>query len=697
MTKFFRKFWSSILILTICLVNFYPPLAYDASAVSCSDLVFIFARGSGEALDGPSYTAWKNENLAAIERQNLNLSYSFYELGSASQFGAQYPAVAVSGNLAAVGNLLGAFVSGGAAFNFGESVEEGAKELLNYIGKVSATCPETKFVLGGYSQGAMLISRSLGQINPDKIIYVATFGDPKLYLPEGKGKRPLACSGKNLSNYRDYVSDCHAYEGVLGSYRPYQPTGYYNKLGTYCNAQDIMCSSGMSIADHTAYTERGLYQLAAQTIARHVRAVFRPDTGQDSEDLISTHDLLIIFDITNGMRAGIDNYLAELRTLVHQTRSLGGRIALYTVWQQRDIWPTMRPVILEACDFTCSPEELDYQISRLNSLSSGATMGGLPIYMALNQSMQKLNWQIGATKTAVVFTSERPRAVDHDGTTLEDIINLSLAIDPVNVFAITDSESVAESFRPLTDATNGKTRLLSAESGSLADEILGRPAAKLALETYSGIVGDEFIFDASASNIENADLGLRYDWDLDTDGTFELQDAGATVHRVYSAPVSGFIQVRITDKTGYSSTMSAKLEVTATEPVPATISELKTTLVDAQTFRIDFQTDAAHVLVVLNDSPLGWIDSKASSSFTLTDISEASTLRLIPYSAANLRGEAASITLDSSVQPSTPGQSEPNQPSDSSSSSQELPAQRPPLKYQPSLVPKAPNTGYFAD
>lgn len=708
MTKVFRKIWVGVLIIACCMVNFSPPQLAAALAdtntetriAECFDVTLIFARGSGERLNDVSYGAWKNANQEALARLNLDISYNFYELGSAPQFGAQYPAVAVSGDVEAIGTMLGAFVSGGASFNFGASVEEGSRELLNYIGKVSAACPDTQYVLGGYSQGAMLISRVLDQINSDKVIYVATFGDPKLYLPEGKGNHPVACSGKNLSNYRAYVSDCHAYEGILGSYRPYQPTGYYNKLGTYCNSQDIMCSSGMSISDHTSYTSRGLYQVAAQTIASRVRSAFRPEIA-DINEVISSHDLLLIFDITYGMQTHIDNYLAEAKALVQRTRSLGGRVALYTVRQSSAQYSTLRPVILQVCDFSCSPEELNYQINQLNNrLAPSSTVGGLPIYMALNQAMRKLDWQVGATKTAVVFTNNFPRNTDHDGSTLESIVNLSLAIDPVNIYALVSNESVAQSIDRLTSATNGQTYIISEEFSGLVEAVTGRPLARLALETYSGLVGDEFTFDASGESLAQELSTLRYDWDLDADGIFEIQDSTPTIQHVYTKPVSGYLQVRVTDTSGYSSTMSARLEVVNTLESPSQISVLETNRTSAQEFQIKFQTDAPRVLVVLNDAILGFIDAAAQQSLTLSDIAQTSELRLVPYSATGIRGESADITLDLSEEITPPKLNSPTvseTPEAPQTPTPDISISHLPIKNRPVFVPKVPNTGYFVD
>ena len=76
------------LILTSCCANLASPpgLAQAKTQGDCRDVHFIFARGSGEYLDGPSMSAWRDEIIAAISD---NFSYTFYELGSQPQNGHQ--------------------------------------------------------------------------------------------------------------------------------------------------------------------------------------------------------------------------------------------------------------------------------------------------------------------------------------------------------------------------------------------------------------------------------------------------------------------------------------------------------------------------------------------------------------------------------------------------------------------------------
>lgn len=97
------------------------------NARACDDVRFVFARGSGESLGGPNETAWRT----AVDEvmRSTGLKYSFYELGTRPHHGAQYGAVPVSGSMQGFGNLLGAYVSGGSAYDFGRSVGDGVGEL----------------------------------------------------------------------------------------------------------------------------------------------------------------------------------------------------------------------------------------------------------------------------------------------------------------------------------------------------------------------------------------------------------------------------------------------------------------------------------------------------------------------------------------------------------------------------------------
>ena len=220
-------------------------------AKGCPDLRVVFARGSGgERWNDKNYLEFKSTIEEKLK--TVNLKYAFIDL--------DYPAVGVGlDNLdVAIGALFGA----GEAYEFGESVNTGVNNLSTMIN--GGACPETKYVIGGYSQGAMVVSKALNRLNPNRVIYAATFGDPKIYLPEGAGIIPAACKGENLSDYRMYVPDCQAYKGLLGAYIPYEPENYTSKLGTWCNKMDIFCSSHFNIEGLLSEAEIDRARLATE-------------------------------------------------------------------------------------------------------------------------------------------------------------------------------------------------------------------------------------------------------------------------------------------------------------------------------------------------------------------------------------------------------------------------------------------------
>lgn len=347
---------------------------------------------------------------------------------------------------------VGALVSAGDSYKFGESVHQGISELKNYLAETTAKCPQTKFVLGGYSQGAMVISQALPQLNADKILYAATFGDPKLYLPEGHGANPPACQRQNLSNYRIYVPDCHTDEGILRGLQPYQPTNYTDKLGTWCNDQDLMCGSRWNFTNllgaHLGYTEQNRYAHAANVISQKLTQAF-PTQAQATQATTSTHDLAVLIDTTGSMSNLIDQYRAEALKLATKIIDQGGRVALY---QYRDLADPYQPNQILA--FTSDLSEFQHALASLSTSDGGDEDESA--LNALLHTMNTLKWQSGATKSIVLLTDAGYHLTDHDGTTLADVTKRSKEIDPVNIYTLTPAE-IADKYTDLTTQTYGRT------------------------------------------------------------------------------------------------------------------------------------------------------------------------------------------------------------------------------------------------
>ena len=268
--------------LAICITSLTPLASVNSKAVECKDIQAVFARGSGEkAKTNINYQKFK-DNLVGV-LQSANKSYDFYDLGESNRYGYQYPAVSVE-NLKAITDT---YFNAGKNDYFNNSVTAGVKEIHTLYHDITHRCPNTKFILGGYSQGAIVMSRAIRTLDPEKIIYLSTFGDPKLHLPEGEGEDKPCYHGIH-SDYRINVPDCDVEHGILGAQKPYLPnTKFSGKIGTWCNSGDFMCGSffdplGLSeinlgkfqfihqnlISGHLAYAGRDAYAESAHIVGQ---------------------------------------------------------------------------------------------------------------------------------------------------------------------------------------------------------------------------------------------------------------------------------------------------------------------------------------------------------------------------------------------------------------------------------------------
>ena len=475
-----------VMMLALCFSASIPKI--NANAENCQSLRIVFARGSGgERWNDQNYLTFKS--TLETKLKTVSLDYEFIDL--------DYPAVSVGINNLEV--ALGALIGSGDVYTFGESVNTGVRNLQKVVNN---SCPNTKYVLGGYSQGAMVISKSLSKLNPDKIIYAATFGDPKIYLPEGKGIVPPACSGENLSDYRVYVPDCQAYKGLLGAYIPYEPENYIGKLGTWCNKRDIFCSSRFNISDHTAYVSNNIYDDASMKIFAKITHHF----GLENH-VSSLHDTAFLIDSTGSMNGMIDKYKAEAYRLAKETLDTGGRIALF---DYRDLDDPYTP--LEYCNFeNCTLEAFESGLSRIVIDGGGDNKESL--LSASSFVMRTLNWQLGSTKSLVVLTDDGFLQPDRDGIRIGDVIQLSKNIDPVNFYIITDSDT-KDLYTELAEKTGGKVVDIENESLSfLTDYIIekndGLPRVEMGkpftADPIKSIETEEVKDDTLKIKIENPD------------------------------------------------------------------------------------------------------------------------------------------------------------------------------------------------
>jgi cutinase len=103
------------------------PVIHSAAPAHCSDVEVAFARGTNQPPGfGRVGDAFLRAFLAGVPGRTVGLYAVNYPADSQQDFGV------------------------------------GANDLTRHVTAVAATCPKTTFVLGGYSQGAMVIAAAIG-------------------------------------------------------------------------------------------------------------------------------------------------------------------------------------------------------------------------------------------------------------------------------------------------------------------------------------------------------------------------------------------------------------------------------------------------------------------------------------------------------------------------------------------------------
>jgi cutinase len=190
--------------LPIALIQL-PTLAADP----CPDVEVVFARGTTEP---PGVGGTGQAFVDALRSQSGGRSVGVYAV--------DYPA----------------------SRDFDSSTPAGANDAAAHIQSMAANCPNTRLVLGGYSQGAGVIELSTTAMPTqiaDHVAAAALFGAPKTAFADRLSPGPLPTIGPL----------------------------YAAKTIDLCVPNDPICSAGWDMRAHVAYVETGMVNQAASFAA----------------------------------------------------------------------------------------------------------------------------------------------------------------------------------------------------------------------------------------------------------------------------------------------------------------------------------------------------------------------------------------------------------------------------------------------
>ncbi len=580
-----------------------------ASDVSCKNIEIISARGSGRKLG-------EREMPRFVEQLKLRIGSSAftvndYELGTEKQGSYQYPAKAIVGSPEAFSRGLGAQLSDGMGNEYGASVKQGVDELEIYLLKRINKCPTTKFVLGGYSQGAQVMGQALPGLSQkvlDKIVYVALFGDPKLYLPEGEGINPPACRQQNLSDWRRIVPNCNTDDGTLGARKPYISASMYGRVGLWCNDNDWICGSSKSALNssgHEKYADNGgaiddAARLIASKILKHeyleshdvielsatshgvslLSQLDRPSQGQD---------MIVLLDRNDENELKFTLRMQAVMKLADTYWDTGGRFGIVSMCHKFSVEAgryvteykftnlLVRGQNVNYADRTGS-ESLSY-FKQYNGYCGSNYASNMDYGIAMIPVLNNSSWRSGAEKATLISSNHTPGDIP-DPALKAYIKKRAIEIDPVNVYTVSPSGSSASSFEDLSNATGGRSLFYdeaqtTAEQAitQASDMINDRPIVRPSLSLFSAKVGKPIILSVWSS-LDEIDDYITYRWDYDADGVWDDTTTKPFGVTTFSSLGEKIVHVEITGSDGSRASTVVPVTVSQPEPEPQSTADL---------------------------------------------------------------------------------------------------------------------------
>jgi cutinase len=197
-------------LVAMCALSTAPVTMRVAFADPCPDAEVVFARGTGEP---PGVGGAGQAFIDSLNAQVPGKSVGVYPVN--------YPATP----------------------DYVDSAKAGAADADAHIQNMVASCPNTKMVLGGYSQGAGVMDMTSHQLSPqvaNHVAAVALFGNPQ-------------------SSYAKQLS-----ANQIPAINP----SYSSKTIDICLPDDNICAEGGSIIAHLGYVPDATNQAAGFVAGR---------------------------------------------------------------------------------------------------------------------------------------------------------------------------------------------------------------------------------------------------------------------------------------------------------------------------------------------------------------------------------------------------------------------------------------------
>jgi len=203
--------------------------APSATSAGCPDVEVVFARGTGEA---PGAGFFGDAFIDVLRPKIGTKSMGVYDVNYPAS--PDFPTALV-----------------------------GIEDAANHIKQMAATCPQTKEVLGGFSQGAAVMGFVTSTAVPD-----GAPSDVLQPMPPEVANHVAAVTLFGTPSTR-FMTQFGQPTIVIGP-------PYVAKTTEYCVAGDPVCGDGGDFGAHNAYVDNGMVDQAASFAASHLSTPSTP-------------------------------------------------------------------------------------------------------------------------------------------------------------------------------------------------------------------------------------------------------------------------------------------------------------------------------------------------------------------------------------------------------------------------------------
>lgn len=546
------------------------------------------------------------------------------------------------------------------ANDYGNSVKEGVNELKAYLTDLYTSCPVTKVVLGGYSQGAQVMGQSLEQLTPEvrnNITFVALFGDPKLYLPEGGVQLstpfdpPPACKDSRIaSSWRRNIENCWIYSGTLGARKPYLPQDMVQKVGAWCVTGDPICGALENIhipSYHDQYRitdgpiDQAAYEIAVRLDVEGMAANLLPDI--DDSAAIPPDVIFLIDAETATIRQNHFRTVEQplMVAIAEKVISMGGSVGMNMYG--RTCGNHLSGHIGQPIEvFTEFYDYLDISpdCSLNESTWSGSTLDG-----TLNFTKSWFEWPPRNTQKLFVILSDSPYSKP---ITLASYRNVSQITGNFYIYPLVP-EGARSSYANL-NIDGGQTVILDDyDVNKLINGHTLHPQVKPIFDSpdYKALPGQAITFSAEKSIVYDDEI-VEYQWDFGDGVTFVSTEPIA--EHTYSTVFEGVARLTVLTKSGLRKSTTANVTVqeeSAFKPVLDAPKNLRVHATAHDSARLTWAQNkqADRWLVTLDGIPLGYTDK---STVRITDVERqrSNTFAVYGVTTDGEVGEKAEAVLD---------------------------------------------------